>query len=94
VLSHAAYALLTFVMPLLAAAALEPAAEPIRVALGRGVRRRRLWARLLAASSCTFLDELVVALAALRTEREQAVPEAWASSAPVASRWARSSAPS
>jgi FSR family fosmidomycin resistance protein-like MFS transporter len=58
-------------------------AEPLRAALRRAVRRPRLWAWLFAAASCTLLDELVVALAALRMEHEQGVREAWAAAAAV-----------
>ena len=61
----------------------EPPADPLGVALSRAVRRPRLWAWLFAAASCTLLDELVVALATLRFEREQAVREALAVAAAV-----------
>jgi MFS family permease len=49
----------------------EAPADPLRLALGRAVRMPRLWAWLFAAATCTLLDELVIALAALRMEREQ-----------------------
>jgi predicted MFS family arabinose efflux permease len=62
----------------------EPPADPLRAALARAVRRPRLWAWLFAAASCTLLDELVVALAALRMQRDQGVSEAWAAAAAVA----------
>ncbi|MGH7438220.1 MAG: MFS transporter, partial [Polyangiaceae bacterium] len=44
----------------------------------------RLWAWLFAAASCTLLDEIVVALAALRMEREQGEREAIATAVAVA----------
>jgi MFS family permease len=56
----------------------EPTADPIRAALARAVRRPRLWIWLFAAASCTLLDELVVALAALRMKYEQGASEPWA----------------
>jgi MFS family permease len=62
----------------------EPPADPLRAALARAVRRPRLWAWLFAAASCTLLDELVVALAALRMQHDQGVREAWAVAAAVA----------
>ncbi len=55
----------------------EPA-EPLRAALSRAVRNPMLWAWLVAAAMCTLLDELVVALAALRMQREQGVGDALA----------------
>jgi MFS family permease len=55
--------------------------EPLRSALARALRRPRLWAWLFAAASCALLDELVVALAALRLTREQGVDEAFAAAA-------------
>jgi MFS family permease len=61
----------------------EPPADPLRAALSRAMRRPRLWVWLFAAASCTLLDELVVALAALRMERDQGVHEAWAAAAAV-----------
>jgi MFS family permease len=48
------------------------------------LRRPGLWAWLFAAAMCTLLDELVVALAALRLHREQGVGEAFAAAAAVA----------
>jgi FSR family fosmidomycin resistance protein-like MFS transporter len=62
----------------LAATEDEEAAEPLREALRRAMRCKRLWVWLFAAASCTLLDELVVALAALRLEREQHVSPALA----------------
>ena len=46
----------------------EPLPEPAprAAALSRALRMPRLWAWLFAASTCTLLDEIVVALAALR----------------------------
>lgn len=44
-------------------------AEPILRALSRAARMPGLWAWLLASASCTLLDELVIALAALRLVR-------------------------
>ena len=46
----------------------ETAADPLRAALARALRLPRLWSWLLGAASCTLLDELVIALAALRLE--------------------------
>ena len=47
-------------------------AEPVPLleAWRAGLRNRMLWTWLLAASVCTFLDELVIALAALHAERD------------------------
>ncbi len=39
---------------------------PLRAALASAARKPRLWLFLFAASACTLLDEVVVALAALR----------------------------
>jgi MFS family permease len=50
----------------------EPAADPLRTAIARAIRLPRLWAWLLAAASCTLLDELVIALATLRLEHDRA----------------------
>jgi MFS family permease len=61
----------------------EPPADPLRAALSRAIRRPRLWAWLFAAASCTLLDELVVALGALRMQRDQGVREAWSAGAAV-----------
>jgi MFS family permease len=60
------------------------ASEPLRLALRRALGTPRLWAWLFAAASCTLLDELVVALAALRLAREQGVGEALSAAAAVA----------
>jgi len=48
----------------------EPPPDPLRAALARALRLPRLWAWLFTAASCTLLDELVIALAVLRFERE------------------------
>jgi MFS family permease len=47
----------------------EPPAERPGAALVRALRLPRLWTWLFAAASCTLLDELVIALGALRMER-------------------------
>jgi len=57
------------------------APEPPRQALRRAVRLPRLWAWLFAAASCTLLDEIVVALAALRLRGDEGVAEALSSAA-------------
>lgn len=46
--------------------------EPLRAALGRP----RLWALLLAGAACTLLDEIVIALAALRMTRDLGASQA------------------
>ncbi len=61
----------------------EPPAETIRQALARARRLPRLWAWLFAAASCTLLDELVVALAVLRLDRDQGVSPALATASGV-----------
>ncbi|HEX3771343.1 MAG TPA: MFS transporter [Polyangiaceae bacterium] len=61
----------------------DPPADPLRAALARALRNPRLWAWLFAAASCTLLDELVVALATLRLQREEGVREALAVAASV-----------
>lgn len=48
----------------------EPEAVPLLEAWRAGLRNRALWTWLLAAALCTFLDELVIALAALHAERD------------------------
>jgi MFS family permease len=48
----------------------EEASEPLLVALRVGARDRQLWFWLLGASLCTFLDEIVIALASLHAERD------------------------
>jgi len=58
--------------------------EPLGVALARAIRLPRLWAWLFAAASCTLLDELVIALAALRLERAENTGAAVATAAAVA----------
>jgi FSR family fosmidomycin resistance protein-like MFS transporter len=45
-------------------------AVPLLDAWRAGVRNRALWTWLLAAALCTFLDEIVIALAALHAERD------------------------
>ncbi len=59
-------------------------AEPLGVALRRAIRLPRLWAWLLAAASCTLLDEIVVALCALRTTQDLRASESWGAVAAVA----------
>jgi MFS family permease len=53
-----------------------PSPEPLARALARAARSPLLWAWLLTAATCSLLDELVVALSALRLQREQGVSEA------------------
>jgi MFS transporter, FSR family, fosmidomycin resistance protein len=45
-------------------------AVPLLTALREGVRNASLWRWLIAAGLCTFLDEIVVAFAALHAERD------------------------
>lgn len=45
-------------------------AVPLLTALREGVRNAALWRWLVAAGLCTFLDELVVAFAALHAQRD------------------------
>jgi fucose permease len=52
--------------------------EPLRSALAGALRRPRLWLWLLAAATCTLLDEIVVALATIRAERDLGTPAALA----------------
>ncbi len=47
--------------------------EPILRALARAARLPRLWLWLFASSSCTLLDEIVIALVALRMVNAQSV---------------------
>ncbi len=61
----------------------ESADEPLRVALARAARKPRLWAWLSAAASCTLLDELVIALAALRLDHEHVATAAVATATAV-----------
>ncbi len=61
----------------------EGPADPLLVALRRALRLPRLWAWLLAAASCTLLDELVIALVVLRLERDGATTGALATAAAV-----------
>jgi MFS family permease len=58
-------------------------AKSLRQALHRASRLPSLWAWLAAAAICTLLDELVVALAALRLQREQGLTESLAAAAAV-----------
>lgn len=44
---------------------------PLRAAVASAARKPALWMWLFAASSCTLLDEVVVALAALRLDQER-----------------------
>lgn len=62
----------------------EPGADPLRIAIARAMRIPRLWAWLFAAASCTLLDELVIALAALRMVHDRAGGPAFATGAAVA----------
>jgi hypothetical protein len=62
----------------------DPPAETLRGALARAIRLPRLWAWLLAAASCTLLDETVVALAALRMQHDGRASSALATAAAVA----------
>jgi MFS family permease len=57
--------------------------EPWLSVVSRAARRPRLWVWLFAAASCTLLDELVVALAALRLARDLGVGAALAAGAAV-----------
>lgn len=59
----------------------EPAPEPLRETLRQAARQPRLWAYLLAASACGLLDEVVVALAALRMVGDLGWSEALAAAA-------------
>jgi fucose permease len=61
----------------------EPPVEPPRAALRRALRLPRLWLWLVAAASCTLLDELVVALAALRLQHDSGSGAAVAAAAAV-----------
>ena len=60
-----------------------PAADRLRAALARAARLPRLWAWLMAAASCTLLDELVIALSALRLARDRGASGAAATAAAV-----------
>jgi FSR family fosmidomycin resistance protein-like MFS transporter len=62
----------------------EPAPEPLARALTRAARCPALWVWLLTAATCTLLDELVVALSALRMQHDQGVSEAAAAGAAAA----------
>ncbi len=57
--------------------------EPLLAALRRAARSPRLWAWLAAAAACTLLDELGVAVAVLRMQREQGLSDALAATAAV-----------
>jgi MFS family permease len=61
-----------------------PPTESLLAAGRRALRMPRLWAWLFAASTCTLLDEIVVALGALRMGREQGATEAVATAAALA----------
>ena len=61
----------------------EPPPVPLREAVARAVRLPRLWAWLVAAASCTLLDELVIALAVLRLAHDRAASAALATAAAV-----------
>jgi MFS family permease len=58
-----------------------PPPEPLRSALRRALRRPGLWMWLFAAATCTLLDELVVALGALRMQRDQGASAALSAAA-------------
>jgi MFS family permease len=60
-----------------------PPPEPLRPALRRALRRPGLWVWLFAAASCTLLDELVVALGALRMQHDQGASAALSAAAAV-----------
>ncbi len=61
-----------------------PPGERLLTAASRALRMPDLWAWLFAASSCTLLDEIVVALGALHMGREQGASEAVATAAALA----------
>jgi MFS family permease len=61
-----------------------PPTDPLATAATRALRTPRLWAWLFAAATCTLLDEIVVALGALRMDREQGAAEAVAVAAALA----------
>jgi MFS family permease len=61
----------------------EPPADALRAAFARAAVKPRLWVWLFAASSCTLLDELIVALAALRLDHDRAATAAMATAAAV-----------
>jgi MFS family permease len=61
----------------------EHPSESVLVALRRALHLPRLWVWLLAAASCTLLDELVIALVVLRLERDGAMTGALATAAAV-----------
>jgi MFS family permease len=48
----------------------ESASMPLRAALAQSVRKPRLWLFLFGSASCALLDEVVVALAALRLHQD------------------------
>jgi MFS family permease len=48
----------------------ESASMPLRAALAESVRKPRLWLFLFGSASCALLDEVVVALAALRLHQD------------------------
>jgi MFS transporter, FSR family, fosmidomycin resistance protein len=58
--------------------------EPLLGAVMGAMRRPRLWLWLIAAATCTLLDELVVALATIRAERDLGTRAALAASVAVA----------
>jgi len=60
-----------------------PSLEPLRSAVAAASRNGRLWAWLFAAATCTLLDEIVVALAALRMAHDQGASETVATAAAV-----------
>lgn len=56
----------------------DDASMPLRQAWAIGARDRELWIALAATATCTLLDEIVTALAALRAERDLATSPAFA----------------
>jgi len=60
------------------------AIEPLGDAIAGALRRPALWLWLLAAATCTLLDEVVVALATIRVERDLGTSAALAAAVPVA----------
>jgi hypothetical protein len=61
----------------------DAAPEPLGAAIASALRRPRLWLWLLAAASCTLLDEIVVALSGIRLVRDLRVGAALAAGAAV-----------
>ena len=59
----------------------ESTAMPLSRALAQAVRKPRLWLFLFAATACTLLDEIVVALAVLRLHDDMGWSETFAAAA-------------